>query len=241
VTEARGLAVVHHHAMRRQSRRRRLGIGLVAFGATGLGLVVLTAGLLIASFAALQDAATGFERQRDELLSMLGPASDALSEAARSASNAGSSLRESSNAATRAAGLTGRLADTFDGLAALGSFEIFGTRPFAGLSGDFASVGTEARALSTDLTTTAAALQTNVSDSDAVAADLRALSDQLAELESSIAPDGKTATGTGLPIAAVLLLLFGLLVWLAVPAVVSTWLGWRLLRRSSVNDRAASS
>jgi hypothetical protein len=90
----------------------------------------------------------------------------------------------------------------------------------------------DARALSTDLTSTAAALRTNVADTAAVASDLRTLATRLDELESSL--EGSDGAGLGNATAALnaaRIVLVGLLVWLAVPAVLSTSLGWRLSRR----------
>lgn len=218
--------------MTRRLRRRRLGYGLLAFGLSGLVLLLAAAALVFGSLAAVDDAATGFERQRAELLAMLGPASSAMDRAATSASNAGASLTTSAAAADQAAALTTRLASSFEGLASLSSFEILGSRPFAGLAGEFSQVGADARALSTDLTSTAAALRTNVADTAAVAADLRTLATQLDELESSLtASDGGSLGSASAALNAARIVLVGLLAWLAVPAVLSTWLGWRLSRR----------
>jgi len=218
--------------MTRRTRRRRLGYGLLAFGLSGLVLLLAAAALVFGSLAAVDDAATGFESQRAELLAMLGPASSAMDRAATSASNAGASLTTSATAADQAAVLTTRLASSFEGLASLSSFEIFGSRPFAGLAGEFNQVGADARALSTDLTSTAAALRTNVADTAAVAADLRTLATQLDELESSLAAsDGGSLGSATAALNAARIVLVGLLAWLAVPAVLCTWLGWRLSRR----------
>ena len=217
--------------MTRRSRRR-LGYGLLAFGLSGLVLLAAAAALVFGSLAAVDDVATGFERQRAELLAMLGPASSAMDGAATSASNAGASLTTSAAAADQAAVLTTRLASSFEGLASLSSFEIFGSRPFAGLAGEFNQVGADARALSTDLTSTAGALRTNVVDTAAVAADLRTLATQLDELESSlVASDGGSLGTATAALNAARIVLVGLLAWFAVPAVLCTWLGWRLSKR----------
>lgn len=220
--------------MTTRPRRRRLGYGLLAFGLSGLVLLLAAAALVFGSLAAVDDAATGFERQRAELLAMLGPASSAMDRAATSATNAGASLTSSAEAADQAAVLTTRLASSFEGLASLSSFEIFGSRPFAGLAGEFTQVGADARTLSTDLTSTAAALRTNVADTFAVAADLRTLATQLDELESSLgARDGAAGLGSAsAALNAARIVLVGLLAWLAVPAVLCTWLGWRLSSRA---------
>jgi len=214
-------------------RRRRLGLGLLAFGISGLVLVLLAAVLVLGSLAAVDTAASGFERQRAELVAMIEPAASSLSDAATSASNAGSSLTTASDASRRAADLTARLATSFEGMAGLGSFEVFGTRPFAGVASQFSDVATQSRTLSSELTATADALSTNVADSAAVAADLRDLADRLRQLEAGTGGAGGADAGSSLPIGAARLVLLGLLAWLAVPAIVSTWLGWRLARRPS--------
>ena len=225
-------------ARRALGRRRRLGVGLLAFGIAGLVLVVLAAVLVLSSLAAVDTTASGFERQRAELVAMIDPAASALSDAATSASNAGASLTTASEASRRAADLSGRLATSFEGMAGLGSFDVFGARPFAGVASQFTDVATQSRTLATDLTATADALAQNVADSTAVAVDLRNLADRLRRLEASTGVSGTGAPGTAdagssLPIGAARLVLLGLLAWLAIPAIVSTWLGWRLARRPS--------
>ena len=219
--------------IRTARQRRRVGIALLAFGLSGLVLLVGATALVLGMLSVVDDAVTGFERQRAEVVAVLGPASSALNDAATSAQNAGASLTETSEAAARAATLSSSLADSFDGLASLGSFEILGARPFGGLSGQFAAVGAEARTLAVDLSEAVTALQTNKADSDAVAADLRSLAAQLGRLDTSLRASGG-APGAGaemaLPLVVLRIVLLGLLAWLAVPAVVSVWFGRRLLR-----------
>jgi hypothetical protein len=214
--------------------RRRLGLGLLAFGVTGLVLIGSAGALVLASLSAVGDAATGFERQRTEVVGMLGPASAALERAASSASNAGTSLVKTRDSAAQAATLMTRLSESFDSLASLGSFDILGARPFAGLSGQFSQVATESRTLSTDLAAAAAAMDANIGDSAAVAADLRTLSNQLSDLEASLgaSSDGTTpsAASASLPVDLAKVVLIGLLLWFAVPAIAALWVGWRWYR-----------
>ena len=214
-------------------RRRRLGIGLVAFGASGLVLAAIAALLVLATLGAVDDAASGFERQRTELLSMLEPAATTLSDAADSASHASASLTEASDASRRAADLTNRLATSFEGLAGLGSLDFFGTRPFAAVSSQFTDVAAQSRALSTDLSSTADAL-TNVADSQAVSVDLKSLADRLRQLETSLQGSGAPPS-TGLPILIAQVVLLGLLAWLCILAVASLWLGLRLARNQPIH------
>ena len=226
--------------------RRRLGSALLGFGAIGLVLIV-TLGILVGlSLDGLGRAAADLARSRTEAIGMLKPAAAALDRAATSAANAGSSLTSASTAARRAADLTTRLASAFDGLALLGSFEILGARPFGSLTGEFASVATEARALSTDLTTTAAALDSNVADSTGVATELRALADQLGRLEASVAgTDGAPASDPGTAetmLRVALAVILALLAWLAVPAIAAIEIGrrWRRTAEAGADSRVDS-
>jgi hypothetical protein len=216
---------------RRGRRRRRLGTALLAFGISGVVLLLGGAVLLVGSLSVVDDAVTGFEQQRTEIVAVLGPAASALEDAATSAANAGTSLTETAEAAGRAASLSGSLADSFQGLAGLGSFEILGARPFGSLSGQFTAVGDQARTLATDLAEASVALQGNQADTVSVAADLRSLAAQLRSLDVSLSPTPGASTAS--PAAGLLLLrvvLLGLLLWLAVPAILSLWLGWRIRR-----------
>ncbi|HUG28942.1 MAG TPA: hypothetical protein VMQ65_00300 [Candidatus Limnocylindria bacterium] len=216
--------------------RRRLGSGLVAFGLIGLILLAAAAALVLDSLSAIDDAASSFDRQQTELVAMLRPASAALATAAASAANAGTSLTTTSAAADRAGILATNLADSFDGLAALGSFELFGARPFAGLSQDFGAAGADARALATDLRTAAASLRTNAADAVAVAANLRFLATQLetlvGNLDSGTEPGsvGGPMSNATAQLGLARLVLIGLIAWLAVPALASTVVGWRMVK-----------
>ena len=217
--------------------RPRLGGGLLAFGVIGLVLLSAAGILVFASLGSVDAAVTGLARQRAELVAMIEPASAALTRAADSAEHASASLTTTSEAAERGATLATSLADSFDRLAGLGSFDLLGTRPFAALSQDFARVGSDARLLAANLTSVGSSMRTNVADSSAVAAELRALAGRLDALGHS----GATNTTDDEPVAAIAgqltiarLVLLGLPAWLAVPAIASTWIGWRLLRGSQI-------
>ena len=195
-------------------------------------LLVAALALALGSLSVLDDAVAGFERQRAEVVAVLGPASAALTDAATSATNAGTSLTETSEAAARAASLSTSLAVSFDGLATLGTFDVLGLRPFGSLAGQFTAVGAEARTLAIDLAEAATALAANRADSEAVADDLRSLADQLARLEASLQPSGAPpAPDATVPLLLIRLVVLGMLAWLAVPAIASVWIGWRLVRR----------
>jgi type II secretory pathway component PulM len=181
---------------------------LIAFGITGLLLLVAGGYLVLAAMSTLEDAATSLQ-----------PAAAALTRVADSASNASASLTTTSEAAERGATLATSVADSFERLSALGSFDLLGTRPFAGLSQDFSRVGSDARLLASNLATVGGAMRTNVADSSAVATELRALADQL---------DAAGPIDLQLGLAKIVVL--GLLAWLAVPALASIWLGGSIRR-----------
>lgn len=218
--------------------RRRLGAGLIAFGLTGIILIAAAAALVLGSLSALDDAASSFDLQRTELVAMMRPASAALTNAAASAANAGASLTTTSAAADRAGLLATNLANSFDGLAALGSFDLFGARPFAGLSQQFSAVGSDARALATDLRTAAESMRTNAADAASVGTNLRSLATQLETLVGRLdsgtgagSVGGMTSNATS-QLGLARLVLIGLLAWLAVPALASTVMGWRMVKTS---------
>jgi uncharacterized protein YukE len=208
--------------------RRRLGLGLLLFGLTGIGLLIAGALLTLASLAAVDDVVNGLDQQRQQIEALLGQAATTLHHAGDGAANAGASVQSGSDAAAQAARLSARVANAFDSLASLGSISILGARPFEAATANLGNVAAEARTLSEDLARTSVALQTNVANTAEVAADLHALGDQLADLQTSL--NAPRTAGIGLAVGALRIVLLGLLVWLAVPAIVSTWLGWRLWR-----------
>jgi hypothetical protein len=208
--------------------RRRLGRGLVAFGGIGLALLLATAVLAVVTLGSIGDAATGLERQRTDLVRMLEPAATSIRDAATSATHAGSSLTASAKATQDGASLTTQLATSMEQLNSLSNLDILGQRPFAGIGSSFGELAARSRTLSASLTTTADALGSDIADTAAVGRDLNQLADQLDQLRSSAGTTGPSAASTGFALLPILLL--ALLLWLAVPAVASLWLGLRLLR-----------
>jgi hypothetical protein len=213
--------------------RRRLGRGLLAFGVAGLILLIATGWLLVGSLGAVSTAAADLETQRARLVALIPPAEAALRGSADTATNASTSLESSATAARDASALVTQLATAMDGMASAAQVSVLGIQPFASLSGELSSVADRSRALATDLDATAATLDTNVADSQQAAADLGSLADELAALNAELERNS-AATSDPSGIAASLglarIVLLGLLLWLAVPAVAATWLGWRWRR-----------
>ena len=211
--------------------RRRAGRWLVAFGVTGLALLVLAAVLVVGALGALGQAAASLEDQRVRLVALIEPTAQALDRSATTAENAGTSLEASGRAARDAAAMTAELATAMDSMATAAQIDVFGLQPFAGLADDLASVASRSRTLATNLETTAAALDANVLDSQATAADLRTLVVELEAMRSQLGTTqtgGDPAAGGGSEgmIALARIVLLGLLAWLAVPALLAIRIGW---------------
>lgn len=216
--------------------RRRAARLLLAFGVSGLALLVLVAVLVIGALGAAGEAAGAIETQRARLVALIDPAEAVLDRAAGSSANAGTSLEASAGSARDGAALSLQLADAMEAMARAAEVDVFGVRPFSGLVDDLSAVAASSRTLATDLDATAGALDANVADSRAVADDLGALADELARLRAGLdataAAGGATASGADLPtlVGLARIVLLGLLAWLAVPAVLAVWLGWRFRR-----------
>jgi ABC-type transporter Mla subunit MlaD len=190
--------------------------------------------LFLTTLAGVADAATGLERQRDQLAGMLEPAAATLRSAAASADHAGTSLTSSAAAAGEGAALTAQLGSALDELSALSGFDVLGARPFAQAVASFADVAARSRAVSANLDATAQALGTDVADSVSVAANLNRLADQLDALRASLGAGSKAGDVHGLSATTSFdiarIVLVALLAWLAIPAATCIWLGWRLWR-----------
>jgi hypothetical protein len=219
------------------SRRRRRGVALMAFGGTGLAILVVLAVLLIGPLRGIGSAAASLDEQRARVVALLPAAADALDSAATAATNAGASLQRSGQSARDGSSLLIQLASAMQGMSDASRVSILGNQPFASLSDELSAVATQSRALATDLSTTADGLDANVADSQATAARFRELGDQLdrlrLELEASGAgSDGASSglQGLGTQVAILSFVLVALLLWLAVPAIAAIWVGWRWWR-----------
>lgn len=215
--------------------RRRAGRALLAFGLTGVALVGLGIALVLGTLGAVTSAAASLDEQRTRLVALLEPTEATLLRSAGTAENAGTSLEASATSARDAAALTDQLAVAMDEMARAAQLEVLGIRPFAGLAVELDDVAERSRTLAADLGTTANALDANVDDSRATATDLRDLAAELADLrleldgEAGVRPPAAAGSwpDAGTAIAVARLVLVGLLLWLAVPALGATWLGWR--------------
>lgn len=212
--------------------RRRAGIALASYGVTGLILLAAAASLALGSLGAVATAADDLELQRARLVALLPPAEQALRGLSETSTNAATSLQASAAATRNGANLVEQLAIAMDDMSSAARVDVLGVQPFAGLADSLASVARRSRTLATDLLTTAGALDTNIADSRAAADDLATLADELASvrtaLEASDVPSSDRTIEASLGLARAVLI--GLVLWLAIPALLATWLGWRWSR-----------
>jgi hypothetical protein len=187
---------------------RRVGLGLVAYGA--LGLILVTAAL-VGGWSGITriDAAMGSVAEASATLEAVADAfagfDASLESATRSADHAAVASRD---AATAAAGLADAM-----------SLSIFGAQPLLPLANDFRRQATDLRAVAGDLDQLAASLTNDRSQ-------IKGIHDHVRALSARVATVGGGAAGAG-----VAALLVALLVWIGTQAAGALLVGIMLLRR----------
>jgi hypothetical protein len=217
--------------------RRRLGWLLVAYGASGLLLAALGLGLILASLGTIADLARSVDAQRREVVALFESTATTLDRIAIASDDASASLTRTAETARRASALTTELADAMAELSRSADVVVLGTRPFAPVAAAFARIGERARAVSTELDRTASSVDRDAASLARIAGDVRAVRIQIGRLADGLGESGAgDSSGEPLAFAVSRLVLVGLLLWLAVPAAVSLWLGARLVRGSPPPD-----
>jgi hypothetical protein len=205
----------------RPAVRRSVGIALVAFGLVGL-FVLGTALVFVGRPVDAREGPFGIETHRRQLLALLDSSRDAMSSAERAARDADGSLGSTAEAAGSAAAMMTELSTTMRALGSSLRVSVFGTQPFAPAAADMDRVADRAATVAEDLGVAASSVSTT-------AGDMALLADELAEMRREIDTIRGSVTR---PIDAegTRLLATAILAWLAIPAVVSLWLGARWLR-----------
>lgn len=221
-------------ASRRDRRRRQLSAGLVAYGAVGLLLFVVSLPVIVGPLASLGRIAT----QRGDAVRWLDLTGQGLDDVGRGSANAGTSLASATTAARNAALLAQELSASMASLRDASGLSILGSQPLAGLTDGFDRVAGRARDLSSSMTSLAASLEQNTGDFAAVATDTAALREQVSSLRDTLAAPGAVAAesmAAWLVPAALLLV-----IWLATPALASLVAGVWILRAASRESRSPS-
>ena len=191
---------------------RRVGAGLLVFGAVG---IVLLAVLAVVLFRALDELSLV-----DESSGPLQQATSAVGDAATAFAGFGTSLTAAQRSATSAATTSRNASATATRLADAMGLSFFGAQPFLPLAQDFRQQASDLNAMAGDLDALASSLQQNQSDVSTIRSDLADLHERLQR------------SGAPLPLGPLRLLAALLLLWLAVPALVATGLGVWLVRAS---------
>ena len=200
---------------------RTLGLALVGYGVAGCLFLILALVMVAGSLsrlAGLSDAVGGPLRST---ATTLGDASDAFD-------GFGDSLTQAQRSSANAAQLASDTSQTMANLASAMTLQIFGTQPLLPMAEQFQRSSEQLTGLSADLQEMSEALGRNVADVERAGRNLAEVRTEVDELRGTLgvqdADGGSTALGT--------VALYGLLLWLAVPAVASVVIGLTLLRRS---------
>ena len=216
--------------MRAPRRRRRLAVGLIAYGVVGLLLLAVSVPLIVGPLASVARIAG----QQGEAVRWLDLTSQGLEAARRGSSNAGASLASAANTARNAASLAQELSASMAALRDASGQTILGVQPLGGLTGEFDRVASRASDMAASMQSLAGMLDRDTTDFASIAGDATSLRGQVGQLRATVASEaGGLGTGTWLVPAALLVLL-----WLATPAVVSLIVGVWLLRTARAQPAA---
>ena len=216
-----------------QRRRRWAPLGLVGYRLLGLAILAAAAVLVSAPLEQLGALGSTAETQRAALVRSLRSTSRTLTDASSAFSGFGDSLAEARRSTGRAADLSRDVSTTMSALARGMSMTVFGVQPFAELAPGFERAATQLRELGTDLDGIGTAMVRNADDLERTRSNLVELRRQVDELAMA-AERTEIPVGSPAALAALRLALYGLILWLAAPAVASLLLGlalWREARR----------
>jgi hypothetical protein len=209
------------------SRRRYLGLGLVAYGVAGLLLLAVAGAVIGGTIQQLSVAGATVGEQRDALVSTLRATSLTMRNASSGVGHVGQSLADAHASADHAAGLARSMGGTLRGLSGAMNVQIFGTQPLAGLVSGFDNAAGQSDQLAGDLDALGAALTQNTADLETSRQDLAALSERVDLLVASVET---ISFGGGQEPFIAEIVFVALLIWLAVPAAASIALGLAMLR-----------
>jgi len=220
--------------------RRRLGTGMLVFGVVGLVLAgVVAAGLLAGGIAArkLDDRLVASQNLIAASLTRLTLTTDSL---ATSVDDASTTLGTSRDGVVHARDVLTELASATDELASALDVSIVGNRPFDATVARLHDVSARVRAFEDDATKLAANLDTNAGDVSQMAAAIRQMRSQVADLAGAVVSFDQTGDLVGLIVGGIVLGAL-LTAWIAVAAGAMAWAGWRLRRIASAADTGPAS
>lgn len=214
----------------RLSVSRPVAAALAAFGAAGLLLAVV----LIVSLARLAATAGSLAHEQQAIVQLIESSRAAAIDGQAASRRAEAGVTATADAADRASGFIKELAAALRETSSSLRVELFGNQPFAAAADRLASAADQADQTAAGLTDAANEARAGATQLQSVTADLGRIADDMAGIESGLAPGGSLddASLTVLELA-----LVALLCWLAIPAAVCLWLGFRVWRRPTSRPR----
>jgi hypothetical protein len=197
--------------------RRRAGMVLTAYGAVGLLLLGLAMALVIGAFDDGRGP-LGLEAQRRGLIELLDASNLALVDAEATARDADDGLSSTAAAARDGSRFVADLGLTLRNLAGSLRLSILGSQPFAGPADDFDRVAAQAAGVAADLEQAASSIALGSEDMRSLASDLAAMRGRIDRVRTNLA---------GIDAGRWRWLAAAIVAWLAIPALLSLWLGLR--------------
>jgi hypothetical protein len=197
--------------------RRRAGVALTGYGAAGLLLLGLAMAFVLGAFDG-DGGPLGLDAQRRGLSDLLDASSVAVGDAEAAARDADAAMSSTASAAGDGSRFVGDLGLTLHNLAVTLRLSILGSQPFAGPADDFERVAAQAGGVAADLDAAAAAIRLGSEDMGSLANDLAAMRTNIERVKSNLA---------GIDVGRWRWVTAAIIAWLAIPAVLSLWLGLR--------------
>jgi hypothetical protein len=212
---------------------RVLGSLLIVYGLSGVVLLGLLAGTLAPPLDEIEVLAASVGEQRTAALDALDEAATTARQTATSVRNVDTSLAQAKVATDRAAGLSAGVALSMRELAAAMTIDLFGIQPLIGLVPSFEASATNLDLLATDLAAIGTALDTSRGDTATVAGGMDDLAGSIDQLRDAVAdsPDLSVTVGALEPLRVGLLALMAWLLLAAIGCVLAGFGCWWATRR----------
>jgi hypothetical protein len=207
---------------------------MLVFGLVGLVLAAVVAGALAVGANAARDLDEQIVAAQNQAGASLTRLTLTMDSVASSIDNASTTLGTSRDGVVHASDVLGQLGDTTTSLAGALDITILGNQPFTDSVAKLHDLEGRIRVFQDDAIKLAANLDRNTADVKTIAAEVREMRSQVAELAGAVTSFARTrqiisfATG-GIALGAVLTL------WQAILAGAIAWGGWRLRRVPKAN------
>ena len=207
-------------------RSGALATGLVVYGLAGL----LLAALLLAALGPGDLGGLGrIDAERQAVVELLASTETTALDSQAAVERARTSINAGADAADQSAAFARQLSSALRQLGTALRVDLLGSKPFESAAGDIEGAADRAEAAATGLDRAAVEARSGADGMAALATDLQSASLELAAVRRGL----EGTAGLGESLTWLRVALAGLVLWLAVPAVLSLWLGVRLRRMST--------